>query len=265
MREATRRVSTVLLAFIAAVTLFVAYSIGNIAQATHQPADKTAATGSDLNQVNDATPVLTETMRVSSPADLILQVSAECSILTELTTGPSDPGGIDSATAIGSVRLWVEIDGKRVPVASDDTAVDGPEEDEPEPGSVADPSDIGEVTFCNRAYQRTVTDTEDDPDGQDTEHDFIRTRTANAFNWFALDAGGDFYDADGDNLLTIRVMADFDETEVGDAVADAFVGSRTLIVEAVHAANDESVGPGPVESPSAGTGATGPGGGKPKD
>ncbi|MFN2587492.1 MAG: hypothetical protein ABR613_05155 [Actinomycetota bacterium] len=247
MKEATRTASTVLLAFVAAVTLFVAYSIGNIAQATHQPADKVAATGDDLEHVTDDTVVLSETMRVSSPADLILQVTAECSILTQLVTGPSGTGGAsDSAFAFGSVRFHIEIDGVRVPVAFNDTP-GTPGQDDDEDDLTVDGNETGEVTFCNRAYQRTVTDGEDAPDGIDKEEDFIRTRTANAFNWFALDAG-ETYDVDGDNVINIEVIADYDTRTNGEAMANAFVGSRTLIVEPVHAANDESVGPGPVES-----------------
>ena len=263
MREATRRASTVLLAFIAAVTLFVAYSIGNIAQATHQPADKVAATGSDIDEVTpEGTVILEETMKVSSPADLILQVSAECSILTELTTGPSEePGASDSAFAFGSVRLHVTIDNKPVPVATDDTGLPPEGQDD----DLDDDNEVGEVTFCNRAYERTVTDGEDPLDGIDEEHDFIDTRTANAFSWFALNTGT-FYDdpSNGNNILDIKVIADYDTETSGEAVADAFVGSRTLIIEPVHASNHEQVGPGPVEgSPSPAS--SGPGNsGKPK-
>ncbi|HEX2059064.1 MAG TPA: hypothetical protein VHI71_11940 [Actinomycetota bacterium] len=246
MSEVSRKASTVLVGALLAATLFMAYTIGNSASATHQPADKVAATASDLDELEgDGEAVLSETMRVSSPADLILQVTAECSILTELTTGPAGPtagGASDSAFAFGSVRFHVEIDGIPVPVGTDESATSEDDlEDNDEDGN-----EVGEVTFCNRAYERTVTDGENQPDGLDEEHDFIRTRTANAFNWFALDAG-ETYDVDGDNVITIEVIADYDTDTAGDAVADAFVGSRSLIVEPVHAANDELVGPGPAE------------------
>ncbi len=222
------------LAALVTAVLAGAYLAPFIALATHQPADKTAIAASDIDQVDDATPLLTEEIRVSSPADLILAVSAECSILTELITGPSAEGGAtDSARAFGSVRLWLTLDGTRVPVSLDDLVTD-PEENPPDAN---DTSDIGEVTFCNRAYQRTVTDGEDD--GLDEEHDYIDTRTANAFTWMAMNAGGDHYDQNNDNLLTVQLWADFDSTTLGDAVADAYVGSRTLVIEAVHAANDE--------------------------
>lgn len=220
------------------------------ADASHEPAQKVAAAGSDVDEVDDSTPILSETVRVSSTQDLVLQLTAECSILTELTTGPSDqPGATDSAFAFGSVRMRIEIDGKAVAVASDESAASEDDADD-------DDDEIGEVTFCNRAYSRTVSDGEDDQDGLDEEHDFIRTRTSNAFNWLALDVGFNYDDkctvagtpgctsvvpANGNNIVSIVVYADYDTNTTGDAVADAFVGSRTLIAEPTNASVHEVV------------------------
>jgi hypothetical protein len=225
--------------------LIVSALITNYAQApadaSHEPANKFAAAGSDIDQVDDATPVLSETMKVSSPFDLVLSATAECSILTQLTTGDGPMGGSDSARAYGSVRLWVEIDGNRVPVSSDDTAEDNDDENSDQ----TDESDIGEVTFCNRAYQRTVTDQESN-DGQDREEDFIRTRTANGFNWVATDVGFQYdepLEGQGNNIVKVELWADFDETTLGTAVADAFVGTRTLIAEPTNLSVHEAVDP----------------------
>ena len=149
------------LALLLAAVLFTAYTAQR-ADADHEPANKVAAAGSDVEQVEDDTPILEERIRVSSPFDLILQLTAECSILTELTTNSTNP----ASDAFGSVRMRIEIDGKEVPVATDDTLGSGEDD-------VADSDDdeIGEVTFCNRAYGRTVTDDEALPDGQDDESD----------------------------------------------------------------------------------------------
>ena len=139
------------------------------------------------------------------------------------------------------MRLWVEIDGNNVPVATDDLLA-GPGEDD-----AADDDDevgeVGEVTFCNRAYQRTVSDGEND--GLDSEHDYIRTRTANAFNWLALDTGFNYDNpANGNNVLHVVLWADFDETSAaGESVADAYVGSRTMIIEPVKVSVHEEVAP----------------------
>ena len=204
------------------------------------PANKTAAAGNGLTKVNRDSVILEETVRVSDPTDLILSVTSECSILTSLYTNTAfdadDPDPTtDTDKARGSVFVWVTIDGKPVPVQS------------------TDPDD-GIVTFCNRTYQRSVTDNEDPLDGIDDEDDFIRTKNANAFNWLALNVGRD-YDVDGDNVVKVEVHADFrryasdgsdrckDDTPQGDTCADAYVGKRTLIIEATNAAVGEVVTP----------------------
>lgn len=253
MQGTTRKVSTVLLGFIAAVTLFVAYSIGNIAQATHQPADKTTVAAATIDQVGATgshVPILREEMKVSSPSDLILQLSAECSILTALQTGegPGGPGEpSDSARAEGQIRMWITVDGVPVPVSAADS----------DPRTQGVQIDDGKVVFCNRTYERKVTDSEvnDPEDGIDTEEDYIRTRTANAFNWFALDTGFN-YDSptNGNNILEIIVWAEYTKAPacttaqsvdpIGATCADALVGKRSLIIEPVHAANDENTLPG---------------------
>jgi len=218
-----------------------------------------------------AIPVLQEKVKISSPFDLILQLSSECSILTALRTGdnvggpPGDDGddSTDAAFASGEVEMFITIDGRVVPITSQDNSPPGP-------GTQGDP---GRVVFCNREYQRTVQDSEDqgsmDPDdGTDTTDDYIRTRTANAFNWLALDVGFNYDDqctvadtagcfeqtaANGNNIVEIIVYADYERKptrcaglvapEPEDACAEAFVGRRTLIAEPTNASNHEWVHP----------------------
>ena len=234
MTALRRSVLTALAGAMAAALLFTlatAYDAG----ASHEPANKGAAAGSDLDTIGQDDLLLSETMKVSSPEDLIISVTAECSILTDLATGPSaTSGAADSALAFGSVRLRVEIDGKEVPVSVDDGTGGADDADD-------DDDEIGEVTFCNRTYARIVQDGE--ADGLDSQRDFLRTRTANAFNWIALDTGV-FYDdpANGNNILTVELFADYDTEEIGDANAEAFVGSRTMVIEPIRLSIHEQVG-----------------------
>ncbi|HWL66632.1 MAG TPA: hypothetical protein VNP73_11710 [Actinomycetota bacterium] len=235
--RALRGLPTALVGMFVAAVLFTAFTATS--SNAQMPADKFAVTGSDVDEVNDNTTILAEQMRVSSPADLILQVTAECSILTQLLTNNEQP----ASDVFGSVRLRVEIDGVNVPVATNDIVGGGGADDTPNPdvGEGDDDDEVGEVTFCNRAYGREVTDGEDPADGIDSQDDYIATRAANAFNWIALNAGGDVYDADGDNILNIAVIADYDvETTGMGNVAEAFVGSRTLVVEPTHLAVNET-------------------------
>ena len=233
MQEVLRKASTPLVALLLAATLFVAYTGYNTANASHEPANKGAAAGSDVDTVGQDELLLSETMKVSSPEDLIVSVTAECSILTELTTNNAEP----SSSAFGAVRLRVVIDGKEVPVSAADGA--GGADD-----AADDDDEIGEVTFCNRAYSRTVTDQEDPADGIDEEQDFIDTRTANAFNWIALDTGV-IYDSptNGNNILTVELFADYDTSTTGEAMAEAFVGSRTMVIEPIRLSIHEQVEP----------------------
>src|SRR2546428_4014392 len=111
------RLPAALAGFIAA-TLAIALFNASFAKATHMPADKVAASGSTVEVVGpgESVTLLSGTMRTSSPEDLIFNVTAECSIVTNLTTV-----GNDTSSAFGQVRIWVELDGTAVPVSGDDT------------------------------------------------------------------------------------------------------------------------------------------------
>jgi hypothetical protein len=177
--------------------------------ATHEPADKTSAAGSAAVVIgaNNVVTLLNETVKTALPTDLILGVTLECVITTEITTI-----GNDTENAEGRVRIWVEIDGAIVPVSQDDT------------------TDPGKVTFCNRFEERQTSAFED----QDaTIRTLNRTGTANAFNWLALNVGSATHE--------ITVKAEFTTTATQGASALAAVGKRTLVIEPTKAANDEAV------------------------
>lgn len=220
---AGRRGAIALAALFVASLMLVMY-VAPPAGADHEPANKVAAAGSETEVMGPGEKVvlLEETLKTSSPADLILQLTAECDILTDLTTGGN--GAEDSAGAFGQVRTWIEIDGKVVPVSSDDA------------------TDTGKVVLCNRAHNKTVTDAEDPADGTDEERDMTQTRQANGFNWLALDTGFVYDDpANGNNILNIVVYAEFTEEVVNRAEAEALVGHRTLIVEPTSVSVHEAV------------------------
>jgi len=193
------------------LVLFLALPFGEGASAGHEPADKVSAAGSTTEVVGPGTEVvlLSEKVRTSTPSDLILGVTAECSITTEVTTV-----GNDLQSAEGKVKIWVEIDGQRVPVSTDDV----------------NPIDRGKVVFCNRLYLRE-TSLFDDEDA--TIRTFMKTRDANGFNWLALNVGS--------GIHTIEVKADLTLESTNNGQAMAAVGKRTLIVEPTKAANDEAV------------------------
>lgn len=225
MSVSIRPKTAALLSAAAALPLTAALVVAPLgaAQATHSPADKVVAAGSTL-EVTDAAsgPVelLSSTLKTSSPTDLMLAVTAECALWTDLTTT-----GNDSATAISRVEVWIEVDGEVVPVNSTDTAT----------GDTGTPLEVGQaeaghVVFCNRAF-RATTSNFDDEDA--TIRLFNRTRQANAFNWLDLNLGA------GEH--TIKVYGDLTADTEGDATAKAAIGKRTLIVEPTKLANDATI------------------------
>lgn len=204
------------------------------AMATHQPADKAAAAGEDVMKVpvgptagagtvaNDILgPV---TVRNSKPTDLMLHVTLECSILTEVTSTNSTP----NSSADGRIRVWLVIDGNIVPISS----VSNPPQD---PDDQAPGADIDKVTFCNRTHQLQQTDAENPLDGVDTTRSFIETKDANAFNWIRLNVGSGLHE------ISVRADLATQQAATGTSRASGFVGNRTLLVVPTKLANDATI------------------------
>jgi hypothetical protein len=184
------------------------------AEATHQPADKMAVSGSTVEFITtpllggaESTTVelLSGQLKTSSPTDLVLSVTLECALWTDITTI-----GNDESEAVARVKVWVEIDGVPVGVNGEDTG-----------------DDAGKVVFCDRAYKRTTTDFDDDDARIDS---YLRTRSAHAFNWIDLDLGS--------GLHTVVVKGQLDTAVTGTGMAQAAIGKRTLVVEPTKLAND---------------------------
>lgn len=262
LKSWSRQAPTVLVGLLLIGALFV----NSAAFADHEPANKVAAAGSTMEIIkptDGAVAVLQERVKISSPFDLILSLSSECSILTALRTGDDETaaGASDTASAKGQLQMFLEIDGNRVPVTATETTPPGPGEGTDTDLEGTHGADHeGKVVFCNREYQRTVTDTENigtgGQDGLDTEEDFIRTRTANAFNWLALDVGFNYDEplpGQANNVVDIVVYAEYERTpeqcagvtpsEDFDGCAQAIVGRRTLIAEPTNASIHEWVQP----------------------
>lgn len=204
-----------------------------MASANHEPANKVTANGSKIESIEpNATEVLlTSTFKTSGPTDLMMHVTLECSIITELL----NEGGPDVATSTGEaegrIRVWLTFDGEIVPINT--------ESDNPQPHDPTSPGDDTDwVTFCNNHQRFTVTDTEDGLDGTDTYETYLKTKTANAFNWIYLNTGGN-----GLKIHTVEVHAQYDEpTPATDgSSATGMVGNRMLIIEPTKLSNHASV------------------------
>ncbi len=187
------------------------------AVATHQPADKIAASGSTIEVMSPGENVtlLSGTIKTSSVTDLIFQVALECTIITDLKTVGNDESGAEA-----KVDVWVTVDGVPVPV----TAIaenGGP--------------DNGRITFCDRTFRRTTTNFSDDGDDTpDTIEDFLRTKSTHGFNWIRLNLGNK------PAPHRIEVKATLTHALLGNEMgnAQAIVGKRTLLVLPAKLAND---------------------------
>jgi hypothetical protein len=184
------------------------------------PADKAVASGRHVQVIAPGTnmELLHSTLKTSAPTDLVLQVTLECTILTQLITGGTHE---ESAMSKGDILVWAEFDDVIVPIQ--DTSA-------PADHTAGTGTDADKVTFCNRTYQRSVTDSENPSDGTDTISDYIETKSAHSFNWMLLNAGSGTH--------TIRVLANLTVESTPDSLAKAYVGNRTLIVEPARLAND---------------------------
>lgn len=214
MSSSSKHVPRIILTTVVVTALALAAFAAKPGPGSDGAANKVAASGSatEVAGPNEEIELLSASVKLSSPEDLMLSVSLECSITTELTTV-----GDDTANASGSLDVWIEIDGFKVPVSTNDT------------------TNPGEVTFCNRTYERT-TSMFDDEDA--TIRTFIGTRTSHGFNWLALD---ELWATADDNIHDIVVKGRLTQETTGDATATVAVGKRTLIIEPTKVANGETV------------------------
>lgn len=221
MDEAAQHVTTGIAVGLAILLLAVAVpsNLGP-AEASHEPADKTAVTGSTMEVMESSTSdgsfseehtLLQTDMRTSSPTDLVISLSAECALWTDVTTI-----GNDDSEAVASVKAWVEIDGEPVTVTSD-----------------AGEDDDGAVTLCNREFRVTTLQFEDE---DATTERYLKTKQANAFNWIHLDAGSAVH-----NITVKAQLEGHAEADDGESRAKALVGQRTLVVDPVKLPHDAEV------------------------
>lgn len=228
---ATRKTTTAFAMVVALLVVAIAYLVAREpVQANHTPADKVSGGSSEIVKVpigpvvgagTDANNIIGPvTVRSSKPSDMILAVTLECSILTEVTSNTA----ATSATAEGLIRVWVVIDNVVVPITTTSTS---PPQNPPAAGNDSD-----KVTFCNRVHRLSQTDAEAENGAVDTTTSFIETKEANAFNWLRFNMGSGIHE--------IKVRADLDTSTVNTATASGYVGNRTLIGQPAKLANDAS-------------------------
>lgn len=197
-----------------ALTIIAAVAVPTFA--THEepeeglPADRVTVAGSSLEvmtssvsdgSTSETVEILHTQMRTSNPADLVLQVTLECALWTEVTTV-----GNDEQRAEATVTVWIEVDGQPVQVSD---------------------TDDGKAVFCNRDYEVTTFQFDDE---DATIERYLETRAANGFNWVAEDLGEGVHD--------IVVKAQLEGQATSNAEAKAAIGQRTLVVQPTFLVNN---------------------------
>jgi hypothetical protein len=213
-----------------AAALAAAMGAGYMAQGTFAagdgiPADKAVAAGSKtvVSAPGENVEIMSATFKTSKPSDLLIGVSLECSILTDVVIEGGPSASEETTRAEGTVKVWVELDGKIVPIQD----VSAPPQD---PAASGNGDETDKVTFCDRLHERTVSDREEDADGLDGSRDYQRTKSANAFNWVRLNAGSGVHELVVKARLTVSA-------EQGSS-AEAVIGNRSLVIEPTKLAND---------------------------
>ena len=208
-----------------------------------QPANKAVASGSTVQDVSPSSTgsqIMQATFKTSKPEDLLMSVSLECSIITDVVVPGSDATtGKSTGEAAGAIKVWLTIEGDGQPqtiVPITDSSAPPQDPSQQRAGTEAD-----KVTFCDRDHKVTLTDNETPPDGTDALEEYQFTKTANDFNWVRLNAGS--------GVHTVRVWAQFIPKDPNDpanasatttdgSTSAGLVGNRTLIIEPTKLANN---------------------------
>src|SRR4051812_33368924 len=92
------------------------------------PANKAVAAGAKTEAIAPGSEVtlMSATFKTSKPEDLLISVSAECSILTDVVIEGGPNATAETSSARGLVRVWVEVDGKIVPIQDTSTPPQDP-------------------------------------------------------------------------------------------------------------------------------------------
>jgi hypothetical protein len=229
---------------VAAIAAAVPATLAATSGSQAQPADKAVAAGSTVQDVAPSatgTQLMQATFKTSKPEDLLMSLSLECSIITDvMVPGTTTPNGTSTGEAAGAVKVWLTIegDGQPTPIIVPITDTSAPPQD---PSQQRAGGEADKVTFCDRDHKVTVTDKENPPNGTDALEEYQFTKTANDFNWVRLNAGSGTH--------TVRVWAQFipkdpsdpanaAATTTANSTAHGFVGNRTLIIEPTKLANN---------------------------
>lgn len=179
---------------------------------------------------DDGAVIASASIKTSTPKDLVVMFSEECSLFTEVRLKSGSTGSVSESQVRAAQSIWLEVDDVIVPIGGED------------------PTDVGygKVTMCDRTYNISTNILDQIQklcsavgaiDGVTTCEEsyfdsFIDTKDAHGWNWVVLNLGP------GEH--TVEVYSEFvdEENVIGEGTASVAVGKRSLIILPQNLSND---------------------------
>jgi len=174
---------------------------------------------------DDGAVIASASLKTSTPKDLVVMFSEECSLFTEVRLKSGSTGSVSESQVRAAQSIWLEVDGVVVPIGA---------------------GDDGKVTMCDRTYNISTNILDQIQklcsavgaiDGITTCEEsyfnsFIDTKDAHGWNWVVLNLGS------GEH--TVKVYSEFvdEEDVIGEGTASVAVGKRSLIILPQNLSND---------------------------
>jgi hypothetical protein len=174
---------------------------------------------------DDGAVIASATIKTSTPKDLVVMFSEECSLFTEVRLKSGSSGSVSESQVRAAQSIWLEVDGNIIPIGA---------------------GDDGKVTMCDRTYNISTNILDQIQklcsavgaiDGTTTCEEsyfnsFIDTKDAHGWNWVVLNLGAGQH--------TIQVYSEFvdEEDVIGDGTASVTVGKRSLIILPQNLSNE---------------------------
>jgi len=174
---------------------------------------------------DDGAVIATAYLKTSSPRDLVVMFSEECSLFTEVRLKSGSTGSVSESQVRAAQSIWLEVDDVVVPIGA---------------------GDDGKVTMCDRTYNISTNILDQIQklcsavgaiDGTTTCEEsyfnsFIDTKDAHGWNWAVLNVGP------GEHKVEVYSEFVDEEDVIGEGTASVTVGKRSLIVTTHNMSND---------------------------
>ena len=245
VRDPSRIIAVLAGAAVVALLVLVSGSGHSAGASTTTSADHIAVSASDLQVLNQnqqpnansstTVQLMSSTFKTSTVEDLVINLSAECGLYTAVGAKGGGSNSTTSSQATGIVTIHLTLDGNPLP-----TTLSDPYSDTGDPNASPPTTSNGPVVYCNRQLNMQTAGLNL---GQLITL-FENTRSANSFQWFALNVGN------GQHTVTAYATLEADTassgtnggsgsttTPVVTPAASALVGQRTMEVYPAHLAN----------------------------